>query len=137
VDINREELKTLSENPELTGKAIYERLGFKNDVTFYYTLNNTPGLRRIYDDGRTLAKAAKQAANGTGSKLSAVAPHDVAASVEQPRRKYSRRAGKKKTSSAGKKKTFTPPPAMGMPRHTRSFSESCSLNLRTSMFTAR
>lgn len=98
VDIDRDQLKTFAENPEMTSRAIYERLGFKNDVTFYYQLNNTPGLRKIYDDGRAVAKGSKT--ETAGNKQSA---GKTAGDAEpKPKRKY-------KARRASKKKSATPP----------------------------
>src|ERR1051325_9194506 len=93
-DIDKDKLRELANDPNLSAKDIYAAFGYKSDVGFYAQINQDPELKSIYREGRDAVKGRR------GPKIRARAPEPA------------KRGRQKKTS--------TPPPAMGMPnQHSR------------------
>lgn len=75
MDINKEELAQLAADPNLTAKAIIEKLGLNNYAALDYQMNKHPELRAVYKEGReAAAKASGKPMRSTKTTASPRAP---------------------------------------------------------------
>src|ERR1051325_6023006 len=81
-DIDKDKLRELANDPNLSAKDIYAAFGYKSDVGFYAQINQDPELKSIYREGRDAVKG------GRGAKISAKRGSPKKTSTPPPQWEY-------------------------------------------------